>query len=151
MNDANWNQRLIGIVPERYRAIASQVLVDQTGNQEDLKSFSIPLSSTGIEPITHWGCSSACHEALRSAIADQLTKKKISAQFIVLEHHSGDDWQIIRSSSSKVIRKNLSDNPIWKIHEIFAKAIEVLGLKVVIISGENIKRSINEYSNGSIL
>ena len=126
--DENWNQRLIGVVPDIHRAAASELLVNETHNSSDMNSFSIPLSVSGAAPATHWGCSSACHEALREKLAEQLSQRKIPARFLILEIVLGDNWKVIRASSQdeEIIGRFYTP---W---EAFDKAIEAFGLKRII-------------------
>lgn len=124
-----WNQRLIAFVRERDRYLAGSILAAETRTWDDAKSFSVLV--TDLEGETWFGCFSACHEELREAIAANLSKAKLPAQFVILQgflanpttQQYSDLWAVVRSSNQMILHQN------WTLEEAFDLALQAFNLQ----------------------
>lgn len=127
-----WNQRLIAFVREIEvgdRLIAGALLVGITGNWQDLGSFSVPV--TDESDRLWYGCSSACHEGLRSRLAAILADTGCEVRFVILQLTQEDDWVVFRSTNPALIGQT------WEITQSFSKALEELGFSRIVLEPLN--------------
>lgn len=123
-----WDQKIIAFVKESNRLTAGGLLIPDTSEWQDIKSFSVPVRDTrgGL----WYGCFSACHELLRESLASKLEEAKIPARFVVLQgfltnpntQEYGDLWAVVRSSNQAILHQH------WTLKEAFDRALEAFNL-----------------------
>lgn len=69
-----WKWRLIIIVPAAAKAAAEQAarFINSTGPDYTGDAFTLPLSASGSEPVTHWGLYTSATDAMVEAMATAL-------------------------------------------------------------------------------
>lgn len=69
----DWIYRYHLIVADAERQEANESARSVTGNDADLNTYIVPLSADGQAPATHWGCSTAATESIRTGMLQQLS------------------------------------------------------------------------------
>jgi hypothetical protein len=70
----NWNWRVVIFVPAASKALAEQAAraINSTGPDYSGDAFTVPLSASGSEPVTHWGLYTSATEEMVDAMATAL-------------------------------------------------------------------------------
>lgn len=85
-----WLYRYHLIVSAADRDAANQVAVEVTGDEADRLTFGVPLSVSGNEPATHFGCSTAATDPIRTGLAVRLGAGRVpSIKFWRLDAQTG--------------------------------------------------------------